>query len=94
MARRLDPEPGNGTKPQEHGMELVRVDDSNGGEHWICFSCGRQILLWWPPRYKRTILVPGDENAYHSACKGGIAAGPMTVKEHPPEARDADETRH
>jgi hypothetical protein len=80
-------------EPQSHEMELVRVVES-GGEHWVCNSCGRQILLWWPPRSKRTVLVPGDENATHSACKGEIQIGPVSVQTEDGGSEMKDEMRH
>jgi hypothetical protein len=30
------------------------------------------MLLWWPPDYKRTVLVPGDESVGHLASKGEL----------------------
>lgn len=61
-----------------HSMTLV-PNDLTDGEHWLCIECGRQLLLWYPPNYKRKVLVPGDETACHTACKGGIAIGPVEV---------------
>ena len=63
-----------------HPMDLVRVDGETGAEHWICHRCGKQMLLWWPPDFKRTILVPGDERAQHSASKGGLQVGPVVTE--------------
>ena len=55
-----------------HEMDLVRVDDESGAEHWTCPTCGRQMLLWWPPDYRRTVLIPGDESVGHTASKGEV----------------------
>ena len=62
----------DGSDPEPHEMELVRVDGDSGAEHWTCAACGRQMLLRWPPDYKRTVLVPGDESVGHLASKGEV----------------------
>jgi hypothetical protein len=40
------------------------------GEEWICPSCGRVLLIQWPPNYKRIVITQGDEYAIHSVSKG------------------------
>jgi hypothetical protein len=66
---------------KSHSFTLVRTDDELGAEHWHCLECGRQILLWWPPDYKRRVLVPGDEDVPHTAAKGGLCVAPVLAAE-------------
>ena len=62
---------------RQHEMQRVRVDDESGAEQWHCGECGRQMLLSWPPTYKQTVLVPGDETAYHTGGRGGVRLGTL-----------------
>lgn len=48
-----------------HEMELERTHPS-GAQEWYCPTCGRRFLMQWPPNYKKIVLEPGDEQAYHS----------------------------
>jgi hypothetical protein len=57
---------------RSHEMQLVRVDRESGAEHWHCHDCGRQLLLWHLPRYRKTVLVAGDEAACHTGNRGGL----------------------
>jgi hypothetical protein len=66
---------------QPHSFTYVRTDDELGAEHWHCLECGRQILLSWPPNYKRRVLVPGDEAVPHTAAKGGLDVSPLRASE-------------
>jgi hypothetical protein len=45
-------------------MRMIRADAS-GAEEWACPTCGRRMLLHWPPHYSKRILEPGDESASH-----------------------------
>jgi hypothetical protein len=70
---------------RQHALSLVRTDDKTGGELWHCQACGHQMLLWWPPHFKRKVLVPGDESVGHVAGKGGIVVGSVEASSTPPE---------
>ncbi|MFI0373983.1 hypothetical protein ACH35V_39500 [Actinomadura sp. 1N219] len=47
-----------------HEMRMVRIEES-GLEEWACPTCGRRLLLRWPPHYEKQIVEPGDERAGH-----------------------------
>ncbi|MFI0487587.1 hypothetical protein [Actinomadura sp. 9N215] len=47
-----------------HEMRLVRIEES-GLEEWACPTCGRRMLLRWPPHYRKQVVEPGDERACH-----------------------------
>ncbi|MWA06691.1 hypothetical protein F8568_041380 [Actinomadura sp. LD22] len=47
-----------------HQMRMIRAEAS-GAEEWACPTCGRRMLLHWPPHYSKQILDPGDESASH-----------------------------
>ena len=47
-----------------HEMRMVRIEDS-GFEEWACPTCGRRMLLRWPPYYEKHVMEPGDEEACH-----------------------------
>lgn len=51
----------------------------NGAEEWVCPSCGRHLLLRFPPRYQKLVLEPGDELAAHSGATDGVRLGPVEV---------------
>jgi hypothetical protein len=59
-----------------HHMERAGVRE-NGEEEWLCPSCGRQLLLRWPPEYQKLVLEPGDEDAAHTGATAGIQLGPI-----------------
>ncbi|MDL4822003.1 hypothetical protein [Actinomadura opuntiae] len=50
--------------PTTHHMRMVRAEES-GTEEWACPTCGRRMLLRWPPHYSKQIIDPGDERACH-----------------------------
>lgn len=53
---------------QQHEMRYqCPVDDY---ELWFCPTCGRILLIQWPPNYKRTVISQGDEYAIHNISKG------------------------
>ena len=64
-------------RPKSHSFNFIGTDEALGAEHWHCPTCGRQILLWWPPNYKRKVLVAGDEEIPHMAAKGGLRMAPV-----------------
>jgi hypothetical protein len=53
-------------------MRMVRTEES-GLEEWACPTCGRRMLLRWPPHYEKRIVEPGDARACHV---GSAAPGP------------------
>jgi hypothetical protein len=63
-------------------MRMVRTQES-GMEEWVCPSCGRRILLRWPPDYTKSVLDDGDPRACHIA---------VTPDEPPAEAPGAATT--
>lgn len=74
--------------PGTHEMVLTGTVES-GAEEWSCTSCGRRMLLRWPPHYEKLVLEPGDESAAHVGGKGGVQVGavewtpaPQPVAEH------------
>lgn len=55
---------------QNEAHVMVKVKQHpNGEEEWYCPECGRRFLMQWPPKYKRTILEPGDESVPHRGGK-------------------------
>jgi hypothetical protein len=58
----------------QHTMSIAR-EFPDGTQEWVCPTCGRRILMQWPPQYKRTVLEAGDENASHSGAMGGLQMG-------------------
>lgn len=67
---------------EQHQM-VLHATHASGSEEWHCPRCGRRILMQWPPNYKRIVLEPGDEHAYHSGGKGGLShsASRVTTRE-------------
>ncbi|MFA1543660.1 hypothetical protein [Actinomadura monticuli] len=47
-------------------MRNTRTAES-GLEEWACPTCGRRILLRWPPHYVKEVIDAGDEQACHIA---------------------------
>ncbi|RKS73480.1 hypothetical protein BZB76_4172 [Actinomadura pelletieri DSM 43383] len=62
-----------------HEMRKIRTEQS-GREEWACPTCGRRMLLRWPPHYEKQVIEPGDERACHV---GRAADEPATT---PPAA--------
>jgi hypothetical protein len=58
----------------------------SGAEEWLCPTCGRRMLLRWPPDYEKLVLEHGDDNAIHVGGKGGVRVGQVVVA----PARSAD----
>lgn len=59
---------------EQHAMVLEQTHPS-GADEFYCPTCGRRILIQWPPVYKKTVLEEGDLFAAHSADKGGLGMG-------------------
>jgi hypothetical protein len=55
----------------------------SGAEEWACPTCGRRLLLRWPPHYEKLVLEHGDEAAIHVGGKGGLRPGQITVAPAP-----------
>jgi hypothetical protein len=75
------------TVPARHEMILTGSGES-GAEEWVCPTCGRRMLLRWPPHYEKLILEYGDEAAIHVGGKGelrvsGVAVAPAPAGETP-----------
>lgn len=68
-----------------HEMRMVRVEQS-GFEEWACTTCGRRMLLRWPPAYEKRVIEPGDEKACHV---GSAASDVPPEPDAPPEAAAA-----
>lgn len=81
-----------------HAMQLERTYAS-GAEEWHCPTCGRRMILQWPPQYKKIVLEPGDEYAAHSGGTGGLQIGaaqiiPANEPLSEPEPDIDDQTPH
>ena len=50
-----------------HAMELIREHEDT--EEWLCPTCGRRLLVNWNPKFKRTVLIAGDQSVTHSGFK-------------------------
>lgn len=70
------------TVPARHEMILTGSGES-GAEEWACPTCGRRLLLRWPPHYEKLILEHGDEAAIHIGGKGGLRVGEAAVAPAP-----------
>ena len=57
---------------------------SPGTDEWYCPTCGRRVIIAYPPRYKKIVLVEGDPSAVHSGGKGGVQIYPHHVGEVDP----------
>jgi len=55
-----------------HAMELIR--EHEGTEEWLCLNCGRRLLVNWNPKFKRTVLISGDQSVTHSGFKNQAQA--------------------
>ena len=74
-----------------HEMRQVAIDSSDR-EEWYCPTCGRRILMQWPPHYNKIVLEHGDTQAYHTGSKGDLRMGPPQI-EQSEEAMLSDELR-
>jgi hypothetical protein len=70
------------TVPSRHEMILTSTGES-GAEEWVCPTCGRRMLLRWPPHFEKLILEHGDEAAIHVGEKGGLRLGQVAVTPAP-----------
>ena len=51
-------------QPVRHEMVLAERLPS-GAEEWWCPSCGRSLVMRWPPCYEKVVLSEGDPSAVH-----------------------------
>jgi hypothetical protein len=58
---------------------IINGTTESGAEEWVCPSCGRRILLQWPPHYQKLVLDHGDEAVVHVGAKGGLQVGEMAI---------------
>jgi hypothetical protein len=78
------------SRQEHHRMELIYSHPS-GVDELYCPTCGRRILIQWPPDYKKTILEVGDEYATHSGGKGGLEISAPQIAQQPEQsAQDTD----
>jgi DNA-directed RNA polymerase subunit RPC12/RpoP len=70
-----------------HEMRKTRTEES-GREEWACPTCGRRILLRWPPDYEKQIVEPGDQRACHV---GSSAADAPALPDTPLPAQQVGE---
>ena len=59
---------------QRHEM-ILETTHSSGAEEWYCPTCGRRFRVNWEPKFKKTVIDTGDENASHSGAKSGLQMG-------------------
>ncbi len=62
---------------------ILHGSGESGAEEWVCTTCGRRMLLRWPPNYEKLILEQGDESAVHVGGKGGLRVGQGAVAPAP-----------
>jgi hypothetical protein len=55
----------------------------SGAEEWVCPTCGRRMLLRWPPDYEKLVLDHGDDSAIHVGGKGGVRVGGFAITPTP-----------
>ena len=71
----------NASAEQEHHvMEYVQTHAS-GEDEMYCPTCGRRVLIQWPPDYRKTVLDAGDEFATHSGGTGGLSVGAAEISQ-------------
>lgn len=61
----------------EHTM-VMAAEYPDGSQVWSCPTCGRRLLMKWPPNHSRSILEEGDPNVVHS---GEVSAFPIDSAE-------------
>jgi hypothetical protein len=54
---------------------MIMVGKREGTEEWLCFSCGRHLLVSRNPIFKKTVLVEGDPLANHTRIKINTKTG-------------------
>jgi len=62
---------------------ILNGQAESGAEEWLCPSCGRRMLLRWPPDYEKLVLEHGDDSAIHVGGKGGVRVGELAIAPAP-----------
>jgi hypothetical protein len=65
---------------QIHEMQFERFHLS-GAQEWFCSTCGRRLLMKWPPSFEKQVLVPGNANAFHTGGKIDHAPRPLSMSD-------------
>jgi hypothetical protein len=74
----------------QHQM-IVMGTYPTGAQEWYCPTCGRHLILQWPPNYKRIILDEGNAQAVHA---GGTCESILGLENiHPARPEDAIEDK-
>jgi hypothetical protein len=69
---------GSETMQAHHQMQRTQTREG-GAEEWWCPTCGRRLLLRWPPQHQKLVLEPGDELATHAGATRGLRLGSLEV---------------
>ena len=56
---------------QSHKM-LLKTTYPSGAEEWICEECGRCFVAQWVPKFRRIVLVQGDQMTSHVSHGSGL----------------------
>jgi hypothetical protein len=64
--------------PAQHQMQRMETRE-HGLDEWWCPTCGRRLLLRWPPEYQKLVLEAGDEGASHAGATAGLGFGSLEV---------------
>jgi hypothetical protein len=59
---------------------MIAREFPDGRLEWVCPTCGRRIIMQWPPEYQHIVVVPGDESASHSGAMGAPQPGPTALE--------------
>ena len=62
-----------------HAM-LLAGSPEPGADEWYCPSCGRRLVIRWPPRYEKSVLERGDESALHIGARSGLQLGGVAIR--------------
>jgi hypothetical protein len=62
---------------------ILNGQAESGAEEWVCPTCGRRMLLRWPPEYEKLVLDHGDDSAIHVGGKGGVQVGGLVIEPTP-----------
>lgn len=50
-----------------HTMTLIK--EHEGTEEWMCYACGRQLLVSWTPAFEKIILLEGNPSIKHTGFR-------------------------
>lgn len=76
----------------QHVMVMAK-EFEDGAQEWACPTCGRRFIMQLIPRFKRIVLVAGNEEIFHAGGSNGLNIGTATVERaheelHPAESLD------